>query len=305
MVEQTMTNLILRGWDEAGGGDVVRAIGRKAVLGEFDGARDLVRSLNFNSVEEQLGPLETTSAAGILLGESFFAGGQLGPKGRGERDLRIDLVMTATQALAQSLQFNGTRLLQEDVLAKIEAVERATAPEPVRTVFKAADLALADELTGAVARGAESMVEARASLTTSRLVTFGALDMADSLGVSRFQITEILDILTCPVCIRMHGRIFSVGPALEGVTSDLLTQDPTQLASSAPFPKQSKAGISQLEGMSGDQLAEVGWNRPPFHPACRGTVVPVGTVATGAARGLGGFGLGLGLGLGLGSDGNR
>ena len=76
----------------------------------------------------------------------------------------------------------------------------------------------------------------------------------------------------------MHGKIFSVAPALAQTEQMLLTDNPQELATSNPWPSQSRQGISDMSGMSTDELVSAGWNKPPFHGGCRGIIVPVGDV---------------------------
>ena len=80
------------------------------------------------------------------------------------------------------------------------------------------------------------------------------------------------------MCRRMHGKIFSIAPALAQTEQMLLTDNPQELATSNPWPKQSRQGISDLSEMSTDDLVSAGWNKPPFHGGCRVIIVPVGEV---------------------------
>lgn len=286
-VERTMVNTIMRRWREEGGAELIREIAARAKRDDFDGARAKARLLNFDSVVDQIPRLETIGMAAILLGESFFSGGQLGPKGTGDVDGRTDLLTNAAQALALDLQFNGARLLQEEAQAMVDSVESHVDPVTRGAdvfkiewleVFLVADLALASQLNASIAKGAERVVETGSNLTTSRLTSLGAMDRMGQLGAKTYQITEQLDAKTCPICLRMHGRIFETAPARDSLIAQLSTQNPQELKTSAPFPDQSRAGINSFSGMSDDQLGANGWTKPPFHPHCRGVLVPVGTV---------------------------
>lgn len=143
---------------------------------------------------------------------------------------------------------------------------------------KAADLALAEQLNAAVMGGGKAVIDIGANLTTTRLVALGFLGEAKGKGVTKYQISAILDDKTCPVCRYMDGKSFEVESEYSKVISALTTQDPQQLKHIAPWPKQTKAGLHDLNKMSLHELQKHGYGSPPFHPICRCQLVSVGTV---------------------------
>lgn len=143
--------------------------------------------------------------------------------------------------------------------------------------LRKAELSLAERLNNAVLSGKRLAVDASANLTTSRLVTLGYLAEAKNSGFAEYEINEVLDDRTCPVCMYMHGKRFKVEDQYHRTVQALRTQDPKELKELAPWPKQSKAGLHELRSMTIEQLQAAGISAPPFHISCRGMITNVGT----------------------------
>lgn len=143
--------------------------------------------------------------------------------------------------------------------------------------LRKAELSLAERLNNAVLSGKRLAVDASANLTTSRLVTLGYLSEAKNSGFAEYEINEVLDDRTCPVCMYMHGKRFKVEDQYHRTVQALRTQDPKELKELAPWPKQSKAGLHELRSMTIEQLQAAGISAPPFHISCRGMITNVGT----------------------------
>jgi tetratricopeptide (TPR) repeat protein len=149
----------------------------------------------------------------------------------------------------------------------------------VETVLrKAAGVSLADQLNEAVLRGGQVAIDAGANLTTSRLVSFGFLSEAHAAGAESYQVNEVLDGITCPVCRYMHGKTFRVDSEYSKTLQALSTGDPNDLASISPWPDQSLSGLDDLFGMSLGEMQGEGYGSPPYHPFCRGILALVGSV---------------------------
>lgn len=144
--------------------------------------------------------------------------------------------------------------------------------------LRKAEASLADRLNDALLNGKQLAIDTSANLTTSRLVTLGYLSEAKDRGVTEYQIDEVLDNATCPICRYMHGKRFKVDSEYSRVLQALMTQDPKQLKDIAPWPKQSKAGLKAFREKSLEQIQADGQGAPPFHPGCRGQLANVGTV---------------------------
>lgn len=126
----------------------------------------------------------------------------------------------------------------------------------------------------------QSFIDMAASLHTSRLSAYGFTAEADALGLTQYQINEQLDTRICPVCTEMHGKVFSVRDARALLDVVLRVDDPEDLKQLQPWPKQDKASVATLEGMSTQELVEHSWHIPPYHPRCRGLLARVGKAPT-------------------------
>ena len=145
-------------------------------------------------------------------------------------------------------------------------------------LFKAVDQDLVAKLQTAFTTGGTVPVDLHASLTVSRLTSLGFLAESKTRGAASYQINEVLDGKTCPVCAYMHGRTFKTESQYDRLLRVLNTDDPQDLKSTAPWPDQSKAGLSDLRSMSEAELQANGSGSPPFHPNCRGILVMEGLV---------------------------
>ncbi len=122
----------------------------------------------------------------------------------------------------------------------------------------------------AATKAAKSGINTAASLQTSRMSVWGFTIEAGALGILNYSISEQLDNRICPVCKNMHGKTYSVDIAKSYVETLLRAENPNDLKSLAPFPKQDKASLDRIAKMSPEELTASGWHIPPFHPLCRG-----------------------------------
>lgn len=133
-------------------------------------------------------------------------------------------------------------------------------------------------INAAVLGTGKQIIDIGANLTTSRMVTYGGLTELQDKGYRTFQLQAVLDSKTSKLCRRLHGRVFKVDVALSALIPILHTTDPDDLKSMAPFPKQNKDSLAQIERMSNKELQDIGIFIPPFHPSCRTIVVKTGEV---------------------------
>lgn len=278
-IERSLVDGLMARWERKIARPAAKRIAELVEAREYDDAHEVVREITFDTVEEQEGFIDMMVLSAYLFGESFFAAGTLGDVGMGHEPPPQVLEMQA-QALARGLEFGGADMIREATHAQIMLERKIVENLPQGgDVMKAADTALAARLNASVMGTGARVVETGANLTTGRLASYGALVQADAVGAGTYQINETLDQRTCPVCRRMHGRVFTVGPAKQSLEAQLMTSDPMELKNMAPFPSHSRAGVKQLTSMNRDQLSDAGWDRPPFHPGCRGVLVPAGTVS--------------------------
>jgi len=144
--------------------------------------------------------------------------------------------------------------------------------------LRKAEASLADRLNDAVMGTGRAVIDTGANLTTSRLVSFGYLAEARERNITTYQISEVLDEDTCPVCRYMHGKTFTVEDEYTRVIQALTTQNPQDLKLIAPWPSQSKEGLKNLNAMSLGDMQAAGYGSPPYHPGCRGLLANTGTV---------------------------
>ena len=149
-------------------------------------------------------------------------------------------------------------------------------------------------LSTALNRGAGNigggMINVASSLQMSRMANYGFLAEASARGITTYVVNEQLDSRTCPVCRRMHGKRFEVKSAQAKLDTQIRITDPTDLKLLAPFPKQNKEALKELDSMSSEQLRAKGFDTPPYHPHCRGLLKqlkkPVAQQAPGNLRRL-------------------
>ena len=278
-LEESLARKLYLDWRQRTANEITVNATKHARAGEWSEAKRAIRGLTFApTMAAKAGLIDQIALAAYMLGQSFFVDGVVkdGELARGKEPEPVPIVMAAgimTVGLEQSIE--AVRLTAMDVLDEWEQAETEK-----NTVFKAIIPGFGAKLNSAVASGGVA-IDTAANLTTSRLASFGALSQASALGAGTYQISEVLDLVTCAVCRRMHGRTFQVGPALDASFNTLMTANPMELATSEPWPSQSRQGISDLSSMSEEELVASQWNRPPFHPRCRGILVPQGVVPLG------------------------
>jgi hypothetical protein len=260
----------------------------EAALAEdrFDDARVIVNTLfSFEPmIRAGSGMIDVTTAAAFALGVANFRDGKF--DGELQREVPQEVENAANQLRGmfedkESMRRTAVLRLQE-AITRLQAQALAeedmdTGDAPFESIFRVADPVLAKQMNAAVAQG-KQLIDIGSNLITTRLIAFGALSEAANAGISQYQITEVLDGVTCPVCLMMHGKIHTVAQPLERLRNQLLSSgDPEQLRQIA-FPAQSQKGLRRLANMNDGELQGRGWDTPPFHPNCRGQLVPVGTV---------------------------
>lgn len=108
-----------------------------------------------------------------------------------------------------------------------------------------------------------------ASLNSSRLATWGFTAEAEVRGIVRYRLTNVMDGRTSVFCAFINGHEFNVSDARAKVIEALNVQDPNDLKTVQPWPKQTKEAMEAFEEMSDEELKDRGLHIPPFHPRCR------------------------------------
>lgn len=244
--------------------------------GKWDDAHDVANRLSLNGVvEAQRRRLEELAVSALLFGAQNVSGSPASTS-----------FVRGTQAIPWALQQALDQLTDivetagaEQMRTAIHDLVRSQEITPVeKSELRKADQALVDMLNAAVMGTGKMAVDIGANLTTSRLVTLGFLSEAMQAQIDTYQVNEVLDSRTCPVCQYMHGKTFRVEQEYSRVLTAIGTSDPKELKSIAPWPSASKAGLTQLNGMSLGEMQAAGYGSPPFHPGCRGVLALTGSV---------------------------
>lgn len=116
----------------------------------------------------------------------------------------------------------------------------------------------------------ESWTFQQSSVATSRAYQFGSIQEFQIMGITTYRIVEVMDDRTCSVCASIHGTEFTVEFALGLIEQYVNSNDPIEASKTLfPFPN-----IKDVEGKSEQALLDANIALPPFHPLCRGVVVP-------------------------------
>ncbi len=283
-IERSLATVLFQLWKREQGDPALRDIQKALADDDFMFALRTAERITFaGTVDSQLPTIETMTLSAVMFGQSLFTNGVIADT-LIAKGAPIPMQATiAARGLAEMLNQAGVRVRRETE----KAIEATRGKVNTVAVFKAeGDEEAAAAAVGVVLMaGAKKEIDWASNLTTSRLVTFGALTQAESQGVQKFQISEVMDRATCPVCQGMHGKEFFLSSALEQVDRSLLSS-PGQLRAANPFPIQTQAHIMAMSTMSPMQLQEQGWSVPPYHPRCRGMSVPLGTVPASEVTGF-------------------
>jgi hypothetical protein len=267
--------------------ETVKELEALVVGGDFAEAEKVAnQGIDTVTVAKKVRPkLETHFLQAMLLGAGLFRGTVRSTDlfKRGEIPKAVDLAVIQLQTIVVASQkaISARACTVVSQMAERERQEQEGEIEDgsivFDTLYKVADQELARQMNAAVMGTGSGLMDAGANLATSRLVSYGYVAEAIETGVTTFQVSEVMDNRTCPVCRGMHGKTFSVEQAERRLFQQLqMTGD--ELKGAAPFPNQSKQGLRNLAGMTDQHLADMGWDTPPYHPLCRGILVPVGTV---------------------------
>ena len=278
-LEASVGQSIAAGWTPMARG-LMTEVGQAVAQGRFTDAYDACAHLSLAGlVDRQRKRLEELGVAAVLFGAARLTGLQSTALMTGERALPKVITSALDQltsmiedGAAEQIRATSSRLV---ALAEEERHRRELSPPALRK----ADVDLADALNAAVLGNGRALIDVGANLTTSRLVSYGFLDQARVMLVERYQVTEILDGRHCPVCEYMHGQTFEVAQEAARVEQVLQILDPKELRSAAPWPKQDQASLDQLRAMTPGMLQGAGYGSPPYHPLCRGQLVPEGSVS--------------------------
>lgn len=237
-------------------------------------------------------PLELLATNALLLGAAQFTE---------RREVRLTRFMEtaaippevemAVDLLVQGIDGSANELIRQEGQRALQEAEAEEASSPVTGTSSKLRLfkqfgGLAGKINAAVRSGTRVQSSIGANLTTSRMVGFGALTQATAGGIKTYQWNAQLDSKTCPFCTGMHGKVFSVGPNLDALTTILRSGDPEVAKAMSPWPQQTIANLNRLAGLSNSKLQEERFSMPPAHPRCRCVASIIGTVPRSEIRGF-------------------
>lgn len=274
--------------------DAIRQAGVLVSLGEFDVARELIDGLD---VSQELFELEGFLRMKFIQSALFGASQLVEP----EQATIINQPGLADPLDNMILQFNGVinggmqqlkalghkfiRAQEEDAVdvAVGDGIIKSWGGH-VHTPVALFKNELSAKFQQAMMGNLNALVSISANLTISRVITYGFLIEASANGIVEFEVSEILDERTCPVCELMNGQNFAVERALARTAEIITVTDPAELRSKAPWPKQDAASLEELRALDSEDLQTMGFDTPPYHPFCRGIVVEVGRSISGVQQ---------------------
>jgi len=270
-LEESLTGKLVREWNKSVS-KTLEVIERAIKNKDWEFAHKMADTLNFESVNRNTKLIDTIGAAAVVLGASRHEG-EVEDSGV-VAEFPQEAVENSTALYLRMMHENATEAVKLMAHITIESIHQKKIEDAEVIEKSAVDF----NLTATVSRMGDDMFALASNMTVSRLNTFGFMVEASMRGITTYQIDEVLDSRTCPVCQIMHGQTFEVSTALGHTQMLLNTSDPDALKGLAPWPKQDKASVSKLGKMNPQDMTNAGFDVPPYHPRCRGIVTVAGTV---------------------------
>ncbi len=259
---------------------VLAKIQKAVAKQDFNDAYALVNTLTMAGVSKANDKfLELAGTTSVLFGasqltppkqSSFKETGKPVEVDKSSENLKMSLATSGTE----QVRFAARKAIAEEELRQMELSQE---------VQKAATDTFTKTFVSSVSKAGKSSIDIGSSLHTSRLASWGFTIEAEVTGVTSYKVSEQLDSRTCLVCREMHGKVFPVAPTKIQLERQLSVDDPNDLKSMAPWPKQDAASINRLRNMNTSELMGAGYATPPYHPLCRGVLVPSSTASDVAA----------------------
>jgi hypothetical protein len=236
--------------------------------GDFDGAREVVLAADLKEVAESNREFVKYSLWAFAVFGAHQAAGRPPVLAGGKFDSTLERL--ASTFIAE-VAATATRQVHASALQLI-----AQAEEDAAKVVKAEDRYL-NEFVSFAKEGMQSM-QLIASLHASRLSTWGFTAEADLLGITEYQLSAVLDGRTSQFCKIIHGHTFRVADAHSSITTILSAQNPDDLRTLQPWPKQDAESLTRYGALTSEELTAEGLHIPPYHPRCRTLCIKIGKV---------------------------
>ena len=105
--------------------------------------------------------------------------------------------------------------------------------------------------------------------TVNKLRNYGHVEYMSQAEVEHFEVIEMMDNLTCQWCDSMNGKVFSVETACTKIANEV-SNGAGDVATTSPF--LTKLSIEEVRKSSPETLQSMGYDTPPYHCHCRGTM---------------------------------
>ena len=121
----------------------------------------------------------------------------------------------------------------------------------------------------------KSQIQRIVDTSVSRIRNWGHIRQMSEFKVKYYEIVEVLDRITCPICLEMDGKIFPVGKADERILklSELSAEDFNEKVYKNAPAKTQEEWIDYAKSKSGKEMIADNIVGPPFHSRCRGRQV--------------------------------
>jgi len=173
--------------------------------GRFVDAHAAISAIDLGKVIEQSrGTLETLGTSALLFGASQASGNASKSLLMQDPEVR-DILTPAIDQMKASVAELAEERIKLRLRRIVDLVEADGIDAPgLKKTEEADDLAQA--LLRATVGDGRATFDIQANLTTSRLISYGFLAEATARGITTYQVSEVLDTRTCPVCQYMHGK---------------------------------------------------------------------------------------------------
>ena len=229
-------------------------------------AHDEVDRISFAPVAKKTMKLaRTVGIASLMLGHSRLTKKANNDVSSADEEMALRNALTQFEVLLKEIATEQIRKRGHKSIEKARREDTKKADE----VIKADPVTVA---LGPIGSLGQEFAHLASNLHTSRLNSFGFIAEALEQGFTHYQVDEVMDKRTCPVCREMNGKVFTVQQGAMQAMTMMQNDDPDSMRQLAPWPRQDKASVARLAQMDSNELAAAGLPLPPYHPSCRGIV---------------------------------
>jgi len=262
VIEESLTTRLQNSWARHITSTLAQ-IANKASVGDFSAAYKLVSTIDLTPpIQKNEQFLAVSGMSAALFGASRFAPVQKTSFATQDKPPILD---NSVNVISRVLTENGSEIVRRTANKLLNIEERRQSED---IVVKSEKLIFTRDFIFTTKKSGDDMLSLASNLHTSRLAAWGFTVEATVRGQKYYQVSEVLDSIICPVCRTMHGKVFAVPQARNKLERWLDVEDPDDLKSLAPWPKQNKKSVENLQAMSDGDILASGWDTPPYHPKC-------------------------------------